>query len=309
MSVAIEQVIAAIPEWARPPVGAERSPAGLTNHNYRVEVDGSPASCGSPGRHGAPGGRSRNELHNTRAAAEAGVGPRVLQHLPAWDVIVLEWLAGRTMSNEAFAEPACRRGSRRAPPAPRRPALPRRLRHVPARRALPAASSTSADPDPRRLSGALSPGAADRGGAGGAARDDRALPQRPAGRELPRRRRAAVDRRLRVQRQQRPDLRARQHRARSSAATTTRIEALCAAYFGEASRVLARSDAAADDHVRRRLDAVGGDPGRDLDDRLRLLRAGPKSAGRAPPAPWMDPIWAAGCEMPARAETLRAGPT
>jgi thiamine kinase-like enzyme len=33
------------------------------------------------------------------------VGPRVLQHLPGWDVVVLEWLPGQTMSNPAFAAP------------------------------------------------------------------------------------------------------------------------------------------------------------------------------------------------------------
>jgi thiamine kinase-like enzyme len=44
-----------------------------------------------------------NELHNTRAAAEAGVAPRVLHHLADWDVFVLEWLDARTMSNAAFA--------------------------------------------------------------------------------------------------------------------------------------------------------------------------------------------------------------
>ena len=46
-----------------------------------------------------------NELANSRAAAETGIGPRVLHHLPAWDVMVLEWLPGRTLSNESCLEP------------------------------------------------------------------------------------------------------------------------------------------------------------------------------------------------------------
>ena len=41
----------------------------------------------------------------------------------------------------------------------------------------------------------------------------------------------------------------------------------------------ARPDAPADDHVRRRLDAVGGHPGAHLDDRLRLLRLGRGALG------------------------------
>ena len=43
-----------------------------------------------------------NELHNTRAAAVAGVGPEVLHSLPDWDVFVLAWLPARTMSIETL---------------------------------------------------------------------------------------------------------------------------------------------------------------------------------------------------------------
>jgi hypothetical protein len=45
----IEQVIAAIPDWAGRSVTAERIPAGLTNTNYRVEVDGTPFFVRIPG--------------------------------------------------------------------------------------------------------------------------------------------------------------------------------------------------------------------------------------------------------------------
>ena len=47
-------------------------------------------------------------------------------------MFVLEWLDGRTMSNEALGAPGHAGADRRGPaPAPRRPAVPRRLRHVP----------------------------------------------------------------------------------------------------------------------------------------------------------------------------------
>jgi thiamine kinase-like enzyme len=101
----IEDVIAAIPAWAAATdVRAEAIPAGLTNHNYRVTVDGTPFFVRVPG----PGGDllavdRGNEVHNTRAAAAAGVGPAMVHHLPAWDVFALAWLEARTMSNERFA--------------------------------------------------------------------------------------------------------------------------------------------------------------------------------------------------------------
>ncbi len=101
----IRQVIDAIPDWAGRAVTAEVIPAGLTNTNYRVEVDGRPVFVRIPGAGTELLAVDRaNELHNTRAAAAAGVAPRVRYALPEWDVFVLEWLPARTMSNEAFAE-------------------------------------------------------------------------------------------------------------------------------------------------------------------------------------------------------------
>jgi thiamine kinase-like enzyme len=102
-SPTIEQVIAAIPDWAGRSVTAERIPAGLTNTNWRVEVDGTPCFVRIPGATTKLLAVDRgNELHNTRAAAEAGVGPAVLHSLPEWDVFVLAWLPAETMSVETL---------------------------------------------------------------------------------------------------------------------------------------------------------------------------------------------------------------
>ena len=106
MAPTIEQVVAAIPEWRGRMVTAEVIPVGLTNTNYRVEVDGTPYFVRVPGAATDLLAVDRaNELHNTRAAAEAGVAPRVVYALPEWDVLVLEWLTARTMSSTAFREP------------------------------------------------------------------------------------------------------------------------------------------------------------------------------------------------------------
>ena len=99
----IEQVIAAIPDWAGRTVTTERIPAGLTNTNFRVEVDGRPYFVRIPGADTELLAVDRgNEIHNTIAAAEAGVAPRVSQTVPAWDVFVLEWLDAQTMSNDTL---------------------------------------------------------------------------------------------------------------------------------------------------------------------------------------------------------------
>ena len=102
-SPSIEQVVAAIPEWRGRAVTAAAIPAGLTNTNYRVEVDGTPYFVRIPGAGTELLAVDRgNELHNPRAAAETGVSPRVLHVLPQWDVFVLEWLDARTMTVEAL---------------------------------------------------------------------------------------------------------------------------------------------------------------------------------------------------------------
>jgi thiamine kinase-like enzyme len=80
--------------------------AGLTNQNFRVQVDGDPYFVRLPGQSTDLLAIDRlNELHNARAAAAAGVGPKVIAHDPASGALVLDWINGRTMSNGAFAEP------------------------------------------------------------------------------------------------------------------------------------------------------------------------------------------------------------
>src|SRR4249919_27476 len=103
MTPTIEQVGAAIPDWAGREVTAERIPAGLTNTNYRVEVDGTPYFVRIPGASTELLAVDRgNELHNTLAAAETGVAPRVAYSLPEWNVFVLDWLPAATMSVETL---------------------------------------------------------------------------------------------------------------------------------------------------------------------------------------------------------------
>ena len=110
MEPSIEDVIAAIPSWTGAGIEVAPISGGLTNRNFRVTVDGTSHFVRIPGVGTDLLAIDRgNELANTIAAGEAGVGARVLHRLPAWNVIVLEWLAATTMSNAAFqaaGEPA-----------------------------------------------------------------------------------------------------------------------------------------------------------------------------------------------------------
>ena len=46
-----------------------------------------------------------NEVFNTIAAASTGIGPRVLEHVPGVDVMVLEFIPGPTMSAKTLQSP------------------------------------------------------------------------------------------------------------------------------------------------------------------------------------------------------------
>jgi len=105
MSIGIEQVVQAVDAWRGRTVEIEPLLGGLTNVNYAVTVNGERMFVRVPGADTSSLAIDRtNELHNTRAAAETGIGARVVHALPEHGVIVLEWIDGQTMTNETFAE-------------------------------------------------------------------------------------------------------------------------------------------------------------------------------------------------------------
>jgi thiamine kinase-like enzyme len=98
--VALEDVLAAVPELRGATV-AEPLAGGLTNTNYRVV---SPAGTYVVRISGKDTGLlaidRANELHNTIAASESGIGARFVAALPEHDALVLEFLRGTVLSAE-----------------------------------------------------------------------------------------------------------------------------------------------------------------------------------------------------------------
>lgn len=102
----IDEVIAKIEDWKGKQVSVQPLSGGLTNTNYKVEVDGTPYFVRVPGESTELLAVDRaNEYYNSKAAAEAGVAPKVLYHLPEYNVMVLEFLTGKTMSKESLSAP------------------------------------------------------------------------------------------------------------------------------------------------------------------------------------------------------------
>jgi thiamine kinase-like enzyme len=101
----IDDVIARIPEWRGRDLRVQPLAGGLTNTNYRVDVDGAPCVVRIPGQSTELLSINRaHEHHNTLAAAEAGVGARLLHYLPDIPVMVLEFIHGPTMSSARLRE-------------------------------------------------------------------------------------------------------------------------------------------------------------------------------------------------------------
>ena len=106
MTVRIETVVDNIPDWQGRRIEIKPLSGGLTNTNYRVDVDGISYFVRVPGaKTDLLAIDRRNEYYNSKAAAEAGVGPGVLYHLPEYDVMVLEFILGETMSNQKLQAP------------------------------------------------------------------------------------------------------------------------------------------------------------------------------------------------------------
>ena len=99
----IEEVVTKISDWHRKNISIQSLSGGLTNSNFKVEVDEIPYFIRVPGTSTELLAIDRNnEYHNSKAAEQAGVGPKVLYHLPEYSVMVLEFIDGKTMSKDSL---------------------------------------------------------------------------------------------------------------------------------------------------------------------------------------------------------------
>ena len=104
MSV-IEEVVTKIEDWKGKTVSIYPLSGGLTNANFKVDVDGVPYFVRVPGESTELLAIDRNnEYYNTNAASQAGVAPKVLYHIPEYNVMVIEFLNGKTMSKDSLNE-------------------------------------------------------------------------------------------------------------------------------------------------------------------------------------------------------------
>jgi thiamine kinase-like enzyme len=94
-----DEAVARVSLWKGADVQISPLSGGLTNENYLVSAAGMRYVVRVPGQSTELLAIDRaNEVHNTRAAATTGIGPKVLEVIPDLDVMVLEFIDGPTMS-------------------------------------------------------------------------------------------------------------------------------------------------------------------------------------------------------------------
>jgi thiamine kinase-like enzyme len=94
-----DEAVARVSLWKGDDVQISPLSGGLTNENYLVSAAGMRYVVRVPGQSTELLAIDRaNEVHNTRAAATTGIGPKVLEVIPDLDVMVLEFIDGPTMS-------------------------------------------------------------------------------------------------------------------------------------------------------------------------------------------------------------------
>lgn len=94
----VRRLIDKVPAWKDRDIRIAALSGGLTNSNFRVDVDGKPYFVRIPGESADLLAIDReNEYHNARIAADLGIGPKIERHLSHDDMMVMEFIDGRTL--------------------------------------------------------------------------------------------------------------------------------------------------------------------------------------------------------------------
>jgi thiamine kinase-like enzyme len=95
----IDEVLAAAATFRDSPVEVAELSGGLTNTNYLVTADGVRYVVRIPGASTELLAVDRaNERHNAEAAASTGISPPIVEYLDRWNVMILAFVEGQTMS-------------------------------------------------------------------------------------------------------------------------------------------------------------------------------------------------------------------
>lgn len=118
LDAGLDAIFDQVPSIAARPRTVAELPGGLTNRNFKIStLNGTFVARVASGGSELLAIDRQNEFRNSQRAAAAGIGAPVIEYQPSVNVLVLQFLEGRTLTNADVAEPgrlariarACRR--------------------------------------------------------------------------------------------------------------------------------------------------------------------------------------------------------
>jgi thiamine kinase-like enzyme len=108
MDPSVREIVEAMPGWSSASrLEAHPIPGGITNRNFRVDVDGASYVVRIPGARTELLGIDRRTEHvAARAASDLGVAPEVVAFLPDRGVLVTRFVEGEPIDEAEMAAPA-----------------------------------------------------------------------------------------------------------------------------------------------------------------------------------------------------------
>ena len=106
MEQRIAHILSQVPGWSAERAVVTPLEGGITNQNYRVDIDGGSfvLRVGGKGTHLLGIDRERESICAT-LASQVGVAPRVLRFLPGEDALVTHFVTGSAITPESAAQP------------------------------------------------------------------------------------------------------------------------------------------------------------------------------------------------------------
>ncbi|MBI5349302.1 MAG: phosphotransferase family protein, partial [Chloroflexi bacterium] len=104
--LSLQDALARVPQWRNKKISTTALSGGITNKNYRVEVDGESFVIRLGGANTEHLGIDRNvERNATAAAASLGIAPEVIYFIEPEGYLVTRFISGRPLPTPEIIQP------------------------------------------------------------------------------------------------------------------------------------------------------------------------------------------------------------
>lgn len=100
MEVQVEKIIDRIDDWKNKHISCEPLGGGITNHNYKININGDSLMMRIPGAETDLFIDRNNEFECSIEAGKTGVASQVVHHLKPENILVIRFIQGKTLCTE-----------------------------------------------------------------------------------------------------------------------------------------------------------------------------------------------------------------